>query len=42
MEALIFDCDGVILDSEDLHRRAYNLAFEKFEVREGDGEESSS
>lgn len=35
MEALIFDCDGVILDSEDLHRRAYNLAFEYFQVSRG-------
>ncbi|KAK9064236.1 hypothetical protein SSX86_015616 [Deinandra increscens subsp. villosa] len=33
MEALIFDCDGVILESEDLHRQAYNLAFEHFNVR---------
>lgn len=32
MKALIFDCDGVILESEDLHRRAYNAAFENFEV----------
>ncbi|KAK1423756.1 hypothetical protein QVD17_19064 [Tagetes erecta] len=33
MEALIFDCDGVILESEDLHRQAYNLAFAHFNVR---------
>ncbi|MFS8015124.1 putative sugar-terminal-phosphatase [Helianthus anomalus] len=33
MEALIFDCDGVILESEDLHRQAYNLAFAHFDVR---------
>ena len=32
MKALIFDCDGVILESEDLHRRAYNAAFENFGV----------
>ncbi|KAJ9545240.1 hypothetical protein OSB04_024947 [Centaurea solstitialis] len=32
MEALIFDCDGVILESEDLHRQAYNLAFAHFNV----------
>lgn len=32
MKALIFDCDGVILESEDLHRRAYNAAFEHFAV----------
>jgi len=28
--ALIFDCDGVILESEDLHREAYNHAFRHF------------
>lgn len=28
MKALVFDCDGVILESEDLHRVAYNAAFE--------------
>lgn len=33
LEALVFDCDGVILESEDLHRRAYNAAFEEFQVR---------
>ncbi|XP_076904389.1 haloacid dehalogenase-like hydrolase domain-containing protein At4g39970 [Bidens hawaiensis] len=33
MEALIFDCDGVILESENLHRQAYNLAFAHFNVR---------
>jgi beta-phosphoglucomutase-like phosphatase (HAD superfamily) len=33
LEALVFDCDGVILESEDLHRRAYNAAFEEFGVR---------
>ncbi|GJS05797.1 haloacid dehalogenase-like hydrolase domain-containing protein [Tanacetum coccineum] len=33
MEALIFDCDGVILESEDLHRQAYNFAFAHFNVR---------
>nr|XP_043606272.1 haloacid dehalogenase-like hydrolase domain-containing protein At4g39970 isoform X2 [Erigeron canadensis] len=32
MEALIFDCDGVILESEDLHRQAYNFAFQHFNV----------
>eukprot|EP00898_Chlorokybus_atmophyticus_P004484 jgi/Chlat1/5036/Chrsp329S04917 len=31
-QALIFDCDGVILESEDLHRRAYNDAFKHFDV----------
>lgn len=33
MKSLIFDCDGVILESEDLHRRAYNAAFEQFDVK---------
>lgn len=32
LKAVIFDCDGVILESEDLHRRAYNAAFKHFEV----------
>ena len=32
-DALIFDCDGVIVESEDIHRRAYNAAFEHFDVR---------
>lgn len=32
--ALLFSASaGVILESEDLHRRAYNAAFEHFEVR---------
>ncbi|CAM6111752.1 unnamed protein product [Calypogeia fissa] len=35
LDALIFDCDGVILESEDLHRRAYNLTFEHFGVKCG-------
>ncbi|XXG61192.1 hypothetical protein AAC387_Pa04g2907 [Persea americana] len=33
LEALIFDCDGVILESENLHRTAYNDAFAHFDVR---------
>ncbi|KAL3323619.1 hypothetical protein AABB24_037996 [Solanum stoloniferum] len=33
LEALIFDCDGVILESENLHRQAYNDAFSHFNVR---------
>ncbi|CAL0325119.1 unnamed protein product [Lupinus luteus] len=33
LEALIFDCDGVILESEHLHRQAYNDAFTHFNVR---------
>jgi hypothetical protein len=28
--ALLFDCDGVILETEELHRRAYNAAFKEF------------
>lgn len=30
LKALIFDCDGVILESEHLHREAYNEAFKEF------------
>ncbi|XP_058096862.1 haloacid dehalogenase-like hydrolase domain-containing protein At4g39970 [Magnolia sinica] len=33
LHALIFDCDGVILESEHLHRTAYNDAFAHFDVR---------
>ncbi|GAV82847.1 HAD_2 domain-containing protein [Cephalotus follicularis] len=33
LQALIFDCDGVILESEHLHRQAYNDAFSYFSVR---------
>lgn len=33
LQALIFDCDGVIIDSEHLHRQAYNDAFAHFNVR---------
>ncbi|KAK9284753.1 hypothetical protein L1049_023930 [Liquidambar formosana] len=33
LQALIFDCDGVILESEHLHREAYNDAFVHFNVR---------
>ncbi|XAR62271.1 Sugar-terminal-phosphatase [Bertholletia excelsa] len=33
LKALIFDCDGVILESEHLHRQAYNDAFSYFNVR---------
>lgn len=33
IHALIFDCDGVILESEHLHRQAYNDAFAHFGVR---------
>mmetsp|Transcript_12855 Transcript_12855/g.26651 ORF Transcript_12855/g.26651 Transcript_12855/m.26651 type:complete len:319 (+) Transcript_12855:114-1070(+) len=30
--ALLFDCDGVILETEELHRLAYNAAFEEFDL----------
>ncbi|CAM9123475.1 unnamed protein product [Ascophyllum nodosum] len=30
--AMIFDCDGVILESESLHREAYNKVFREFEI----------
>ena len=30
--ALIFDCDGVILESEGLHRDAYNQMFDEFSI----------
>ncbi|KAL3701432.1 hypothetical protein R1sor_019454 [Riccia sorocarpa] len=33
LDALTFDCDGVILESEDLHRPASNLTFEHFSVK---------
>lgn len=28
--ALLFDCDGVLVETEELHRRAYNMAFQEF------------
>jgi len=31
--ALLFDCDGVIVETEELHRLAYNGAFEAFELK---------
>lgn len=31
--ALLFDCDGVIVETEELHRQAYNGAFEAFELK---------
>lgn len=31
--ALLFDCDGVIVDTEQLHRRAYCAAFEAFDLK---------
>jgi hypothetical protein len=30
--ALLFDCDGVILETEEFHRIAYNKAFEEFSL----------
>lgn len=30
--ALLFDCDGVILETEELHRIAYNAAFAEFDL----------
>lgn len=30
--ALLFDCDGVILETEELHRVAYNAAFANFDL----------
>eukprot|EP00889_Picochlorum_renovo_P002898 jgi/Picre1/29928/NNA_005306.t1 len=32
VQALIFDCDGVIVESEGIHREAYNAAFKEFNV----------
>lgn len=32
LRGIVFDLDGVIADTEDLHRRAYNLAFEDLEI----------
>ncbi|GFY80244.1 hypothetical protein Acr_01g0000530 [Actinidia rufa] len=33
LQALIFDCDSFILESENLHRQAYNDAFSHFNIR---------
>jgi len=30
--ALLFDCDGVLVETEELHRLAYNAAFEEFGI----------
>jgi len=35
--ALLFDCDGVILETEELHRQAYNAAFREFDLTLDDG-----
>ncbi|MET0279303.1 MAG: HAD-IA family hydrolase [Pseudorhodoplanes sp.] len=32
LEALVFDVDGTIVDTEELHRRAFNQAFLEFEL----------
>lgn len=34
--ALIFDCDGVIIETEELHRIAYNAAFQEFDLKTGE------
>eukprot|EP01082_Thalassiosira_pseudonana_P003513 g3361.t1 g3361 contig12:1924359-1925312(-) len=31
--ALLFDCDGVIIETEELHRLAYNAAFKEFNLQ---------
>ena len=31
--ALIFDCDGVIIETEELHRLAYNAAFQAADLK---------
>lgn len=36
--ALLFDCDGVILETEELHRLAYNAAFSEFKVTKNCGD----
>jgi len=33
--ALLFDCDGVIIETEELHRLAYNAAFKEFKLQIG-------
>jgi len=37
--ALLFDCDGVIVETEELHRIAYNKAFKKYGLRLPNGEQ---
>jgi len=36
--ALLFDCDGVIIETEEFHRLAYNAAFKEFNLMIGDEE----
>ena len=31
-EGVIFDVDGTLADTEEIHRQAFNLAFEQFEL----------
>ena len=31
--ALIFDCDGVLIETEEIHRLAYNSAFDEFDLK---------
>lgn len=33
--ALLFDCDGVLVETEELHRTAYNMAFAEFGLEVG-------
>ena len=33
---LLFDCDGVIIETEELHRLAYNAAFKEFNLQIGE------
>lgn len=33
--ALLFDCDGVLVETEELHRTAYNMAFAEFGLQVG-------
>lgn len=42
LKAVIFDCDGVILESEHLHRQAYNDAFAYFNVQCASSHSASS
>ena len=32
LEGIIFDVDGTIADTEDIHRQAFNKAFSKFNL----------
>ena len=36
--ALLFDCDGVIVETEEMHRVAYNAAFDKYGLKLKSGE----